>query len=112
MMTSDIKILNTTTNGIVSKSRHVDEYHVLFKNHNFSFPLKAYDDFTKYIIDLNNVFEDNYATTDCYCQEISITTANKTIKAQLSYNDLKELFSLSSIKENIMNRIAYSFSLN
>jgi hypothetical protein len=114
-MTSDIKILNMTTNGIVSKSQHIDEYQVLFKNLNFSFSLKAYDEFTKYIIDLKNIVEDHHATTDCFCQEISIPIENETLKLQLSYNDLTELndlFSLKSVKINIMNRMDYSFSLN
>lgn len=114
-MTTDITILNMTANGIVSKKQYFDEYHIVFKNLNFTFPLKGYDEFTKYIIDLKEIFEEHRNCSKCNCQEIEIPTATKSLKLTLSYHELLELndlFALKPMKINIISRMEYGFSLN
>jgi hypothetical protein len=114
-MTSDITILNMTANGIVSKKQYFDEYHIVFKNLNFTFPSKGYDEFTKYILDLKNIFEEHKTHTNCTCKEIEIPTATQSLKLTLNYYELLELtdlFALKPMKINIITRMEYGFSLN
>lgn len=114
-MTSDITILNMTTNGIVSKKQYFDEYQIVYKNLNFSFSLKGYDEFTKDIIRLKRIFEEHKSTSSCACKEIEIPTGNTTLKISLNYDELLELsdlFSLKQLKINVINRMNYNFSLN
>jgi hypothetical protein len=114
-MTSDITILNMTANGIVSKKQYFNEYLIIFKNLNFTFSLKAYDEFTKYIIALKNIFEEHRENSSCTCKEIEIPTGNTALTLTVNYDELLELndlFSLKKLKINVINRMNYNFSLN
>lgn len=114
-MTSDITILNMTENGIISKKRNYDEYHIIYKNLNFKFPLRGYDEFTKYILDLKEMYEEHSKNTNCTCQQIEIPTANQSLKITLNYQELlelKNLFSLKSTNINLLHKMSYNFSFN
>lgn len=114
-MTSDITILNMTTNGIISKKQYFDEYHIVYKNLNFTLTLKDYQTFVNYILDLKDVFDDHKTKKSYGSQEMEIPTGNNSLKLTLTYNELRELkdlFDLKPLKVNIMKRMEYSFSLN
>ncbi len=114
-MTTDITILNMTTNGIVSKKQYYDEYNIVFKNLNFTFPFKGYDEFTRYILDLKIIFENHSETSSSSSHDIEIPTANQNLKFTLNYKELLELndlFALKPLKINIIDRMEYGFSLN
>jgi hypothetical protein len=113
--TSDITILNITTNGIISKKQYFDEYHVLYKNLNFTFTLKGFETFTNYILDLKNIIDEHRTEKSCSCQKIAIPTGFQSLTLTLTYHELRELkdlFNLKPLKINIMKRMEYSFSLN
>ncbi|MDG1805009.1 DUF6686 family protein [Flavicella sp.] len=114
-MTSDITILNMTTHGIVSKKQYFDEYHIVYKNLNFTFTLKGYESFTNYILDLKDIVDEHKTENDCSCKEIAIPTENQSLTLTLTHHELhelKDLFCLKPLKVNIIKRMEYSFSLN
>lgn len=114
-MTSDITILNMTANGIVSKKQYFDEYHIVYKNLNFTFSLKGYESFTNYILDLKDIVDEHKFNKDCGSHEIAIPTGNENFTLTLTdheLNELKDLFCLKRLKVNIIKRMEYGFSLN
>jgi len=112
------KIIAKTTHGIVSKCYNSNIYEILFKNLNFRFSLQGYDQFTSYIFELKEAFDDHYACSSCQCSEITIPTANESLQIILSYKELKELCDLFTLKTyknfslDIKDRIDFTFSLN
>jgi len=114
-MSSDTTILNMTINGIVFKKQHHDQYHITYKNLNFTFDLKAYHKFTQYISELKDILEEHRCTSNCSCKEIEIPIGNPSLKLTFSYKELLELndlFTLKPLQENILKSMEYVFSLN